>query len=145
MCIRDSTKGYKGTITPEIRKLFRDFFNNYKGTLVGHNIKFDFKAMIHDFYMCDKLSDTHAMLEGLDALTRDYECTHIMAYCVNNSTHKVSNSLKDLSVAFMGDYAIDVKDITTAETKDLLHYNGCLLYTSPSPRDKRQPRMPSSA
>ena len=22
---------------------------------------------------------------------------------------------------------------------------GCLLYTSPSPRDKRQPRMPSSA
>ena len=24
-------------------------------------------------------------------------------------------------------------------------YNGCLLYTSPSPRDKRQSRMPSSA
>ena len=26
-----------------------------------------------------------------------------------------------------------------------LHYKGCLLYTSPSPRDKRQSRMPSSA
>ena len=25
------------------------------------------------------------------------------------------------------------------------NYNGCLLYTSPSPRDKRQSRMPSSA
>ena len=25
------------------------------------------------------------------------------------------------------------------------HYCGCLLYTSPSPRDKRQSRMPSSA
>ena len=25
------------------------------------------------------------------------------------------------------------------------HYQGCLLYTSPSPRDKRQSRMPSSA
>ena len=24
-------------------------------------------------------------------------------------------------------------------------YNACLLYTSPSPRDKRQSRMPSSA
>ena len=24
-------------------------------------------------------------------------------------------------------------------------YNNCLLYTSPSPRDKRQSRMPSSA
>ena len=25
------------------------------------------------------------------------------------------------------------------------HYQACLLYTSPSPRDKRQSRMPSSA
>ena len=25
------------------------------------------------------------------------------------------------------------------------YYDGCLLYTSPSPRDKRQSRMPSSA
>ena len=28
---------------------------------------------------------------------------------------------------------------------DLFHSCGCLLYTSPSPRDKRQSRMPSSA
>ena len=28
---------------------------------------------------------------------------------------------------------------------ELGHYNSCLLYTSPSPRDKRQSRMPSSA
>ena len=27
----------------------------------------------------------------------------------------------------------------------LAHYRNCLLYTSPSPRDKRQSRMPSSA
>ena len=25
------------------------------------------------------------------------------------------------------------------------HYNGCLLYTSPSPRDRQKSRMPSSA
>ena len=47
--------------------------------------------------------------------------------------------------------------VTTAEVSrrldfpfeiDYLHasrYRGCLLYTSPSPRDKRQSRMPSSA
>ena len=29
--------------------------------------------------------------------------------------------------------------------KSILHYEYCLLYTSPSPRDKRQSRMPSSA
>ena len=28
---------------------------------------------------------------------------------------------------------------------DLTQFEGCLLYTSPSPRDKRQSRMPSSA
>ena len=28
---------------------------------------------------------------------------------------------------------------------DTLYLNTCLLYTSPSPRDKRQSRMPSSA
>ena len=28
---------------------------------------------------------------------------------------------------------------------DFIGYVGCLLYTSPSPRDKRQSRMPSSA
>ena len=27
----------------------------------------------------------------------------------------------------------------------IVHVNACLLYTSPSPRDKRQSRMPSSA
>ena len=31
------------------------------------------------------------------------------------------------------------------EVTVVLGRNGCLLYTSPSPRDKRQSRMPSSA
>ena len=32
------------------------------------------------------------------------------------------------------------------ETQKIYHqFKGCLLYTSPSPRDKRQSRMPSSA
>ena len=38
--------------------------------------------------------------------------------------------------------------LTSQEEKKLaedLYYRNCLLYTSPSPRDKRQSRMPSSA
>ena len=31
------------------------------------------------------------------------------------------------------------------ENKTIEHEKACLLYTSPSPRDKRQSRMPSSA
>ena len=39
-----------------------------------------------------------------------------------------------------GDSQIQVKDLLTGITKE-----GCLLYTSPSPRDQRRSRMPSSA
>ena len=36
-------------------------------------------------------------------------------------------------------------DIDMLELEDGDIFQGCLLYTSPSPRDKRQSRMPSSA
>ena len=40
-----------------------------------------------------------------------------------------------------------IRDIKTSEKTDIKdrHYKGCLLYTSPSPRDMRRSRMPSSA
>ena len=40
---------------------------------------------------------------------------------------------------------IDEADNTTPDVQLLLRASICLLYTSPSPRDKRQSRMPSSA
>ena len=44
---------------------------------------------------------------------------------------------------------VNLKDITNKDIlkikKALNKYGICLLYTSPSPRDKRQSRMPSSA
>ena len=33
----------------------------------------------------------------------------------------------------------------SADSPDVLLYEGCLLYTSPSPRDRTRSRMPSSA
>ena len=47
----------------------------------------------------------------------------------------IENGLKDYSKARNFDYGPDKRDNTSC----------CLLYTSPSPRDKRQSRMPSSA
>ena len=35
--------------------------------------------------------------------------------------------------------------MTSCQDRDLNQVSNCLLYTSPSPRDKRQSRMPSSA
>ena len=38
-----------------------------------------------------------------------------------------------------------VAGVTTSPEGEFIFKNTCLLYTSPSPRDKRQSRMPSSA
>ena len=43
--------------------------------------------------------------------------------------------------AMTGQVAVDVAKAFNEQ----LDIDGCLLYTSPSPRDKRQSRMPSSA
>ena len=62
---------------------------------------------------------------------------------------KITQLLKSLK-----DLSLDEKKSTGAELNQLRSevdnlikskFNHCLLYTSPSPRDKRQSRMPSSA
>ena len=42
-------------------------------------------------------------------------------------------------------HALDLKCMTPAQAEQAGDTSFCLLYTSPSPRDKRQSRMPSSA
>ena len=52
-------------------------------------------------------------------------------------------SKKDVEVEFEDNLlTVRTKQVNKSEDSDV---NGCLLYTSPSPRDKRQSRMPSSA
>ena len=48
-----------------------------------------------------------------------------------------------VSSGFYGQY-VDIEGVFRNEY-DLIKRYSCLLYTSPSPRDKRQSRMPSSA
>ena len=38
-----------------------------------------------------------------------------------------------------------IQNFSISENRDVNKLQSCLLYTSPSPRDKRQSRMPSSA
>ena len=46
-----------------------------------------------------------------------------------------------LAISYHGEVVVDI----WAGTRDKAQLLPCLLYTSPSPRDKRQSRMPSSA
>ena len=52
---------------------------------------------------------------------------------------------KSLTVEEGGDGPVSAADIAVNELLISGLKNNCLLYTSPSPRDKRQSRMPSSA
>ena len=55
------------------------------------------------------------------------------------STGQEKLRVDDETVAVVESPWIDQEVVTEADLR------GCLLYTSPSPRDKRQSRMPSSA
>ena len=54
---------------------------------------------------------------------------------------RISKEAKDLS-AFVGQTGDAIKLLVPGEANDV---TTCLLYTSPSPRDQRGSRMPSSA
>ena len=54
--------------------------------------------------------------------------------------------LADIMLCRMLDAGITrVALVTASHKQDIRRYFGCLLYTSPSPRDQRGSRMPSSA
>ena len=57
---------------------------------------------------------------------------------------RTQSSLDETVAAFDKQGLAVVCDVADEKAVDAL-FNNCLLYTSPSPRDKRQSRMPSSA
>ena len=60
-------------------------------------------------------------------------------------TSKVNTEVAALQEAFEATLTEEVESIKTSLAEKVDDYLTCLLYTSPSPRDKRQSRMPSSA
>ena len=68
--------------------------------------------------------------------------------CVGRDARLSGPEICGALVDGLNEAGADVLDLGLAGTEEVYfatsHY-GCLLYTSPSPRDKRQSRMPSSA
>lgn len=104
------------------KDLLKDFFTNYKGTVVWHNASYDISAIIHELWM-DDITDTKGLLEGLEIMTRNFEDTKIIAYLALNSCSGNELGLKSLAHDFAGNYAEDVKDITKVPKQSLLQYN----------------------
>ena len=58
----------------------------------------------------------------------------------------ITNGIATANKALIVDSSIDITNINTITTSNLnISSNICLLYTSPSPRDRQKSRMPSSA
>ena len=59
---------------------------------------------------------------------------------------EAQTEFEKLLTAAMGEAADKLEDIMVSkEMQAFLKHGGCLLYTSPSPRDRTRSRMPSSA
>ena len=106
-----------------VKALLRDFFVNYKGKLIFHNIGYDAKVLIYELYMTDQL-DLHGMLYGIEVMTRHFEDTKLITYLATNTTAGNNLKLKDQSHEFAGNYAqSDIKDIRLIPEDKLLTYN----------------------
>ena len=107
-----------------------------------------------------KVEEWNRFVAGIDAERNDKDLwtsvkrvyggkdTKLVKYLRNHNNEEIY-SKEGKEAIFTGHWS-KIFQITEDENAQFdeqneLHVNTCLLYTSPSPRDKRQSRMPSSA
>ena len=99
----------------------RKFLETYSGKLVFHNGLFDAKLLISNLWM-DHNTDYVGMMKGLNYF-RTFDDTMILTYLAKNATTHVPLNLKEAALEYVGNYAIDIKDITKYSKKKILQYN----------------------
>lgn len=105
-----------------IKDLLKEFFTDYEGEIIWHNAAFDIKILIYNLWMQDPL-DTEGLLKGLEVMTKNFGDTKVIAYLATNSAAGNKLGLKDLAHEFAGNWAVEVKDITSVPLQELLQYN----------------------
>ena len=85
--------------------------------------------------------------EGYQSLLNKYNYTQEdISKAVGKSRSYIANMIRLLSLTDMAKEFLLKKKVTIGQIRPLIgHKNACLLYTSPSPRDPKTSRMPSSA
>ena len=107
----------------EVRDLLKEFFINYKGTLIFHNIAFDVTVLIYQLFMKDVL-DQEGLLNGLDTMLKNWEDTKLITYLCTNSCSGNNLSLKYQAQAYAGNWAQDeISNIDKIPEEELLRYN----------------------
>ena len=106
-----------------LRAILKRFFIKFRRKMIYHNICFDAYVLIYQLFMTDLL-DQEGLLDGLDVMLRDADCSQIIAYLATNSCAGNELGLKALAQSFAGNYAVDdIHDITQIELPKLLKYN----------------------
>jgi DNA polymerase-1 len=106
----------------KFHELIKKFFEKYKGKVIYHNATFDIKQIIFNCFMKHPL-DYRGMLHGLDVMCRNIHDTKIIAYLATNTTAGNELGLKVLAQPYMGNWGIDVNDISKIPVDELLTYN----------------------
>lgn len=107
----------------EIRNILIEFFKNYKGKLIFHNISFDVTVLIYQLFM-DDIFDAVGLLYGMDVMLKNFEDTKLIAYLATNSCAGNELSLKALAHEFAGNWAMEeIEDASKIPENKLLKYN----------------------
>ena len=109
-----------------IRRYLKEFFayraSRRRTKTLWHNGAYDCYVLTYQLYMSGLL-DTEGLLEGLDVLMTGFEDTQLISYLATNSCAGNKLSLKDQAQEFLGNYAVEVKDIRALPLNKLLEYN----------------------
>lgn len=112
----------KQVLNAPVRALLKSFFRRYLKKAIYHNISYDACVLIYQLFMKDIL-DTEGLLEGMDIMLANWDCTQLITYLATNSCAGNVLGLKPNAQEFAGNYAVDVVDITTVPLNVLLKYN----------------------
>ena len=130
-----------GSHAPEVRRALIDFFRAFKRKMIYHRIAFDATVLIYQLFMKD-ISDTEGMLDGMEVMLRDFDCSLLIAYFATNSCAGNKLGLKVQAQEFAGNYAVDeIKDITKIPMPELLQYNLIDTLSTWYVRDKHWPAV----
>ena len=107
----------------KVRGLLKDFFKNYQGRLIFHNIAYDATVLIYQLWMED-ITDVEGLLEGTKHLLKSFDDTKLIAYLATNSCAGNELGLKALAQEFAGNYAQEnIDNVALIAEEALLDYN----------------------
>ncbi len=125
--ISRNEQGHWGMQVPNkpVKQLLRNFFENYRGRLIGHNLSYDFKVSIYELFM-DHPLDERGKQKGIEVFCRCFDDTKLTTYLVTNTCAQNDLTLKNGAQEYAGNYgqeSEDIKDIRRIPPDDLLEYN----------------------